>query len=78
MIDLKELEDNFYRQLIDVKELEEVLKTEKSAKVKSLHKLIFENEGDRKNVKEFKTFFGFLFEIEREEYEGKKIKLRMT
>lgn len=43
------------------------LKTERTAKVKILHKFIFENEGNIQNRQTIHDFSGLLFQIESEE-----------
>lgn len=64
-------------KLIDFKELEVSLKTEKSSKIVSLHKLIFGTQGDRKNRQRIRNFSGFHFEIGSDEYENKLAKTKI-
>jgi len=47
------------------------LKTSSKKAVKALHKLIFEQEGDRDNRKRFREFQGFPFVIDSDEYKAK-------
>ena len=58
-------------KLIDIKELEVILKDAKSSKIKLLHKLIFDEDGDRNNRKRLREFSGFSFEIGSEEFKQK-------
>ena len=46
-------------KLIDIKELEVVLKDAKSSKIKLFHKLIFYEDNDRNNRKRLRKFSGF-------------------
>ena len=58
-------------KLIDIKELEVVLKELKSSKIKLFHKLIFDEDGDRNNRKRLREFSGFPFEIGSDEFKQK-------
>ena len=49
-------------KLIDINDLEVVLKDATSSKIKLFHKLIFDEDGDRNNRKRLCEFIGFSFE----------------
>ena len=67
-------------KLIDIKELEVVLKDAKSSTIKLFHKLIFDEDGDCNNRKKLCEFSGFLFEIASEEFKQKinKVKAKFS
>lgn len=46
-----------------IKELEVILKTEKTSRIKILHTLIFNDTGDMKNIQRICEFSGFPFKI---------------
>ena len=53
--------------LVDIKEMKVVLRGAKSSKIKLFHKLIFDEEGNRKRLRRFS---GFPFEIGSQEFEA--------
>lgn len=48
-------------KLVNTPELEVTLKTKNLSKIKNLHKLIFENDGDRTNRQRICEYAGFSF-----------------
>lgn len=63
-------------KIAETKELEAVLKIEKPSNVKILHRLIFDNNGDRKNYQRIDEVTEFPFETICKEYEEKSCKIR--
>lgn len=63
-------------KIAETKELEAVLKIEKPPNVKILHRLIFDNNGDRKNYQRIDEVTEFPFETICKEYEEKSYKIR--
>lgn len=61
--------------LKDIEELAIALKSEKVTKIKLLHQLIFENEGDRKNRERLRNFSGFGLPPDSDELKSKVEKI---
>jgi len=64
-------EKNTMERLDQIGTIRSNLKTSSKKAIKALHKLIFEQEGDRGNRKRLREFQGFPFAIDSDEYKVK-------
>lgn len=78
LYEVSELYFLFTMLLVDVPGMEAVLKTEKYHKIKLLHRLIYDEEGNRNSRKRLREFSGFCFEDGSKEFNDKLEKIKKT
>jgi len=67
------IKNNAMERLDQIRMIRNNLKTSSKKVVKALHKLIFEQEGDRGNRKRLREFQDFPFAIDSDEYKAKVV-----